>query len=151
MRVVKGVPVDDEVDFLRGQGLDGSLNDMQYSFFDRLGIPGALPDKHKAFGPVSPAAPTVTTPVSISPNTGEVGSVTFTVALGVVSGTPSPFLVVTATYNGSPVTLASGDTYTPTEAGTLEVTVQWANGVLPSAQSVATAVAVDPPPPDPDT
>ncbi len=85
-------------------------------------------------------APSFTTPPSISPATGPVGTV-FALNPGVVSGQPAPLnALVGLTQNGIDVLaqVVSGQ-FTATEAGPLIATWQATNGVVPNAQAQATA------------
>lgn len=91
---------------------------------------------------VAGVAPFVTTPASISPSSGEVGTV-FTFGEGVFGGTTPITIIGTLTLGGVDVTGdMTGSTYTPAVAGDLVWSVVASNGTSPDATSTAPTVTV---------
>ncbi|WP_290688584.1 hypothetical protein, partial [Haematobacter sp. UBA3484] len=78
-------------------------------------------------GSATAVPPTFRSPVSITPESGPVGT-TYTINWGTVSGTPSPSVDRYLTLGGLPVTVEGG-AYTTTTEGTLVATAIARNGV----------------------
>lgn len=91
---------------------------------------------------VAGVAPFVTTPASISPSSGDVGTV-FTLSEGVFGGTTPITIIGTLTLGGVDVTGdMTGSTYTPATAGDLIWSVVASNGTAPVAISTAPTAQV---------